>query len=61
LKIEDVLAEDQLQLRRGKGSRNAIRTLRIISEQTLEMYEELCACSMDWQKELSRVKWTKLM
>jgi hypothetical protein len=31
-KIEDVLGEDQFRFRRGKGTRDAIWMLRIISE-----------------------------
>jgi hypothetical protein len=34
---------------------------RIISERTLDIDEELCACFIDWQKALGRVNWTKLM
>ena len=34
-KIEDVLREDQFGFRRGKGTRDAIGMLRIISERTL--------------------------
>ena len=35
--------------------------LRIISERTLEIDEELSICFKDWQKAFDRVKWTKLM
>jgi hypothetical protein len=35
--------------------------LRIISEQTMEIYEELNVCFIDWQKVFDRVNWTKLM
>jgi len=34
--------------------------LRIISERTLEIDEELCVCFIDWQKTFGRVNWTKL-
>ena len=57
-KIEDVHGEDQFGFRRGKGTRNAVGMLRIISERTLEIEEELCVC---WQKAFDRVNWTKLM
>jgi hypothetical protein len=40
---------------------DAIGMLRIISEWTLEIDEELCVCFMDWQKAFDRVNWTKLM
>jgi len=49
-KIEDVLGEDQFGSRRGKGTRDAIGMLRIISERTLEIDEKLCVCFIDWQK-----------
>jgi hypothetical protein len=49
-KIEDVLREDHLGFRRGKGTSNAVGMLRIISEQTLEIDVELCFCFIDWQK-----------
>ena len=42
-KIENVLG-DQFGFRRGKGTRDAIGMLRIISERTLEIDEELCIC-----------------
>ena len=60
-KIEDVLGEGQFGFRRGKGTRDAIGMLRIISERTLEIDEELCVCLIDWQKAFDRVNWTKLM
>jgi hypothetical protein len=60
-KIENVLGEDQFGFRRGKGTRDAIGMLRIISEQTLEIDEELIICFIDWQKAFDRVNWTKLM
>jgi hypothetical protein len=34
--------------------------LRIISERTLDVGEEVCACCIDWQKAFDRVKWTKI-
>jgi len=60
-KIEEVLAEDQFGFRRGKGIRDAIGMLRIISERTLEIDEDLCVCFIDWKQTFDRVNWTKLM
>jgi len=60
-KIEDVLGEDHFKFRRGKGTRDAIGMLRIISERTLEIDEELSVRFIDWQKAFDRVNWTKLM
>ena len=60
-KIEDVLGEDQFGFRRGKGTRDATGMLRIISERTLEIDEELCVCFIDWKKAFDRLNWTKLI
>jgi hypothetical protein len=60
-KIEDVLGEDQFGFRKGKGTRDAIGILKLISEQTLDIGEEICVCFIDWQKGFDHVKWTKLM
>jgi hypothetical protein len=49
-KIEEVLGEDQFGFRRGKGTRDAIRMLRVISERTLEIDEVLRVCFIDWKK-----------
>jgi hypothetical protein len=49
-KIEAVHGEDQFGFRRGKGTKNAIEILRIISERTLDIDEELSVCFIDWQK-----------
>ena len=47
-KIEDVVEEDQFGFRRGKGTRDAVGMLRITSERTLEIDEEISVCSIDW-------------
>jgi hypothetical protein len=35
--------------------------LRIISERTLNVEEELCECLIDWQRVFDRVNWTSLV
>jgi hypothetical protein len=35
--------------------------LRVISERTLEIDEDLCVCFIDWKKAFDRVNGTKLM
>jgi hypothetical protein len=47
--------------RRGKATGGAIGMLIIISGQTLDIDEKLCACFIGWQKAFDCVKWTKLM
>jgi hypothetical protein len=39
----------------------AIEILRIISERTLHIDEELCACFTDWKSVFDRANWIKLM
>ena len=51
-KIEEVTEEDQFGFRKGKGTRDAIGLMRIISERVLEIKEEMCLCFIDWQKAL---------
>jgi hypothetical protein len=52
---------DQFGFRKEKGTRDAIGMLRIISQQTLDIGEDICICFIDWQKAFDRVKWRKLM
>jgi Reverse transcriptase (RNA-dependent DNA polymerase). len=47
-KIEEVIEEDQIGFRKGKGTRDAIELLRIISERVLDVKEEMCLCFIDW-------------
>jgi hypothetical protein len=58
-KIEDVLGVDQFEFR--NGTRDAIGMLRIISERTLDIGEDICIYFIECQKAFDRVKWTKLM
>jgi hypothetical protein len=60
-KIEDIPREYQVGFRRGKGNVGANWMLRIISEGTLDVGEELCACFMVWQEAFNRANWTKCM
>jgi hypothetical protein len=61
MKTEDVLGADLFGFRRRKGTRDAIGMLRIISEQTFDIDEELCASFIDWQKAFDPVNWTRLI
>ena len=59
--IEDVLGLEHLGFRTVEGTRYAIGMLKLISEQTLEIDDKLCACFLDLQKVSDPVKWTKLI
>ena len=48
MKIEEVLGENQFGFRRGKGTRDTTGMLRIISERTFEIDEDICFCFTDW-------------
>jgi len=54
-KIEDVVGEDYFGFRSEKGTRDAVGMLRIISEQTWSIDQELCVCFIDMQKAYDRV------
>jgi hypothetical protein len=54
-RTEDVLGEDQFGFR--KGTRDATGMLRIISERTLDIGEEICVCFIGGQKAFDHVKW----
>jgi hypothetical protein len=60
-KVEDILGENQFGFRRGgKNASDAVGMLKIMSQRTLGLDEELCACFIDWKKAFDRVKRTKL-
>ena len=52
-KIEEVLGENQPGFGRGKGASDTNGTLRIISELSSDIDDELCACFIDWQRHLT--------
>ena len=57
----DTLGGEDFRFKREKGSTDKTGILRIISAQTPETDEELCACFIHWQKASDRVNWIKLM
>jgi hypothetical protein len=54
-KTEDVLGEDQFGFRRGQGTRDTTGMLRIISERTLDVDEELWLASYTGRRHLSKL------
>ena len=44
-KIEEVIKEDQFGFRKGKGTRDAIRLMRVASERVLDVKEYMCLAS----------------
>ena len=60
-KIEEVIEEDQFGFQKGKGTRDAIGLMRIISERVLDFKEDMCLRFIDWQKAFDRTDCTKLL
>ena len=59
-KIHEVLGENQYGFRPGVGTRDAMATLRILSERMLEQNRTLYVCFIDYEKAFDRLPWNKL-
>ena len=55
------LGDDQFGFRKGRGTRDAIGALRILTERSLENNQEVYICFVDYEKAFDRVDWRKLM
>ena len=55
-KIQNEIAEVQFGFRAGKGTRNAIFTLRMLSERAIEVQRDLYICFVDFTKAFDKVK-----
>ena len=54
--IDKHLTETQFGFRKGKGTREAIYTLRILGERMMQHQKELCVTFIDYTKAFDRVK-----
>ena len=59
--IENQLGDSQMGFRKGKGTRDAIFQLRMISERYTQMGRKVYMCFVDYQKAFDRVKHDKLL
>src|SRR6187401_2199911 len=59
--IERQLGDSQMGFRKGKGTRDAIYQLRMVSEKSVQMGKNLYMCFVDYQKAFDRVKHDKLL
>ena len=59
--IEKQLAETQLGFRKGKGTREEIFNLRVLTERVIEKKKQLHICFIDYAKAFDRVKHEKLV
>jgi len=55
------IGKDQFGFRKDKGTRDAIATLRVLGERSLQRGKDLCICSVDYEKAFDRVDWRKTM
>ena len=60
-KAKDYISETQFGFRKGVGTREAIGTMRMLCQRTLEHDKEIYVCFVDFEKAFDRVKWRKLM
>ena len=59
--IERQLSETQLGFRKGRGTREAIYNLRVLSERLIEKKKEVHICFIDYTKAFDRVNHEKLI
>ena len=59
--VEEFIEEDQFGFPKGKGTRDAIGLMEIISGRVRHIKKDLCLCFIDWQKAFDCVAWTKLL
>src|SRR6218665_3723247 len=52
---------DQYGFRKGKGTRDAIGALRVLTERSLQHGQNIYVCFVDYEKAFDRVDWNKLM
>src|SRR6218665_2301318 len=55
------LGEDQFGFRKGRGTKDAIGVLRIMTERSLENNREVYTCFVNYEKAFNRVAWKKLI
>ena len=55
------LGDDQFGFRKGRGTRDAVAALRILTERSIQHNQEVYICFVDYEKAFDRVDWKKLM
>src|SRR6218665_894241 len=58
---DNCIGEDQYGFRKGKGTRDAIGALRVLTERSLQHGQDIYVCFVDYEKAFDRVDWNKLM
>jgi len=60
-KASTFIGKSQFGFRQGRGTREAIGVMRMLSERSLDHDNELFVCFVDFEKAFDRVNWTKLL
>jgi Reverse transcriptase (RNA-dependent DNA polymerase) len=55
------LGDDQFGFRKGVGTRDAIGTLRVLTERSCQNGQNVYICFVDYEKAFDRVNWRKLL
>jgi len=55
------IGKDQFGFWKGKSTRDAIATLRVMGERSLQHGKDLRICFVDYEKVFDRVDWRKMM
>jgi hypothetical protein len=60
-KAINVIGKTQFGFRKGMGTREAIGTMRMLCERSLEYGNDVYICFVDFEKAFDRVNWVKMM
>ena len=60
-KAKDFISRNQFGFRRGCGTRDAIGVMRVVCERSLEHWNDVYVCFVDFEKAFDRVNWVKMM
>jgi len=55
------LGDDQFGFRKGMGTRDAIGTLRVLTERSCQNGQDVYICFVDYEKAFDRVDWRRLL
>ena len=60
-KAKDFISRSQFGFRRGCGTRDAIGVMRVVCERSLEHWNDVYICFVDFEKAFDRVNWVRMM
>ena len=61
MEADGCLGEDQLEFRKGRGTRDTIRALQMMAERSWENNQDVYLCFVNYEKACDRVDWKKLI